>query len=60
LRPLTGSNPFLGAQGALERVEEAKIECLCEAVKIQEIVGAMKRAHPYETVAFNYWPVSIE
>lgn len=59
-RPLAGSNPFLGTQGALETVEEAKLECICDESKIAQVIVAMKRAHPYETVAFSYHRVNIE
>ena len=59
-RPMEGSNPYLGSKGEIEKVEEAKIECICEEAKIKDIVAAMKKAHPYETAAFSYWKVNIE
>lgn len=59
-RPLDGSNPYLGKKGEVEIVEEAKLECICEEAKIKEVIAAMKKAHPYETVAFSYWRVNIE
>src|SRR5690554_7132017 len=30
-RPLAGSDPFLGAQGQLERVKEFKVELVCRS-----------------------------
>lgn len=59
-RPLAGSNPFIGQQGAVEQVQEAKIECLVDAAIIRDVVAALKRAHPYETPVFHYFPVNIE
>ena len=59
-RPLEGSNPYLGKQNEVEIVEEAKLECICEEAKIKTVIEAMKKAHPYETVAFSYWKVNIE
>ncbi len=59
-RPLSGSNPFLGSENKVELVEELKIEVICPAEIIKEIIVAMRTAHPYETPAFQYWPVSTE
>ncbi|MDD5596539.1 MAG: YqfO family protein [Victivallaceae bacterium] len=58
-RPLAGSNAFIGKQGNIEKVPETKIELLCPAEKIKEIIEALKKAHPYETPAFQYWNVEI-
>ena len=51
-RPLPGSDPHIGATGRLEKVDEWKVEVICEAKKIGAVVDAMKKAHPYETVAY--------
>ena len=58
-RPLEGSNAFIGECGKIEKVEEIKIELLCTEDKITEIIAALKKAHPYETPAFQYWTVKI-
>ncbi len=52
-RPLVGSDPFLGQQGRLESVEELKVEMVCEAGVIKEVVAALKQAHPYEEPAYH-------
>lgn len=52
-RPLPGSDPFLGEQGALERVEEYKVEMVCEDHLAPALVAALKSAHPYEEPAFD-------
>jgi hypothetical protein len=59
-RPLEGSNPFLGQQGVIEKVEEVKIECIVSAAIIKEVIAAMKKAHPYEVPAYSYHAVEIE
>ena len=59
-RPLEGSNPYLGSTNQIETVEEVKLECICEQAKVKGVITAMKKAHPYETVAFAYWPVFLE
>lgn len=56
-RPLAGSSAFIGQEGRNEKVPESKIELLCPAEKIKAIIAALKKAHPYETPAFQYWPV---
>ncbi len=58
-RPLEGSKAFIGERGKVEKVEEIKIELLCPAEKITEIIAALKDTHPYETPAFQYWTVKI-
>jgi hypothetical protein len=52
-RPLAGSDPFLGKEGALERVKEWKVELVCERDSLPAVVEALKKAHPYETPAFH-------
>lgn len=52
-RPLAGSNPFLGEQGALEQFTEYRVELVCEAALIQAAVAALKSSHPYEEPAYN-------
>ncbi|WP_372958259.1 NGG1p interacting factor NIF3 [Marinobacter sp.] len=54
-RPLEGSNPHLGAHGQLERVDELKVELVCEDRLIRDVVAAMKRAHPYEEPAYEVY-----
>jgi dinuclear metal center YbgI/SA1388 family protein len=51
--PLDGSNPTIGAQGRLERVEEIRLETAVRRDKIQAVIAALKQAHPYETPAFD-------
>ena len=58
-RPLEGSNAFIGEKDKIEKVKEIKIELLCPEDKIEEIIMALKEAHPYETPAFQYWAVKI-
>jgi len=58
-RPLEDSQAFIGEIGKIEKVDEVKIELLCPEDKITEIIIALKKAHPYETPAFQYWVVKI-
>ncbi len=52
-RPLAGSDPAIGEHGRLETVKELKIEMVCADEHIQAAVEALKRAHPYEEVAYT-------
>ena len=54
-RPLPGADPHIGRVGDLERVEELKVELVCEDGRIGEAVAALRTAHPYEEPAFDVW-----
>ena len=54
-RPLPGSNPYLGQQGAVETVEEYRVEMVCADVLIGDAVDALIAAHPYEQPAYDVW-----
>jgi len=57
-RPLAGSQPFLGSEGQVEQVKEWKVEMVVGDELIHDSVKALKRAHPYETPAFEVWRLS--
>ena len=48
-RPLPGSQPFIGGNGQLEHVGEIKVEMVCGVDYIDQVVAALRQAHPYET-----------
>ncbi len=54
-RPLEGSQPYLGQPGQLQLVAEWKVELVVADDVIHDSVKALKRAHPYETPAFDVW-----
>ena len=51
--PLDGARPAIGKKGKLEKVPEIKFETIVPAGKLADVIAAMKRAHPYETPAFD-------
>ena len=51
--PLEGANPAIGDIGCLEKVAETRIEMLCAPGNVQEVVRAMRDAHPYEEPAYD-------
>lgn len=54
-RPMEGAHPHIGAVGSLERVEEFKVELVCDEAHIHGAIAALKLAHPYEEVAYDVW-----
>jgi dinuclear metal center YbgI/SA1388 family protein len=55
--PLEGTNPYIGEIGKQERTEEVKIESVLPANKQNQVIAAMKKAHPYEEVAYDLFPL---
>lgn len=51
-QPLKGSDPFIGTEGEVEKVEEIKVEMICQEKYLSEVVKALIDAHPYETPAY--------
>ena len=58
-RPLENSSPAIGEHGKIERVNETKIELVCSAELIDEVISALKKSHPYETPAYSYWQINF-
>ena len=56
-RPLAGSAPYTGEPGTIEQVQECKVEAVCEDHLVEAVVAALRQAHPYETPAFEAWPI---
>ncbi len=48
-----GASPTVGRKGRLEEVPEVRFETVVPAAQLAECVSAMKKAHPYETPAFD-------
>ena len=48
-----GTKPLVGEQGKRHEEDEMKIEVIFPAWKENAIVSALKRAHPYEEVAYD-------
>lgn len=56
-RPLEGTNPFIGETGHLEKVRELRIETIVPERKLHEVLQGMIKAHPYEEVAYDVYPL---
>lgn len=57
-RALDGSHPAIGEQYKLEKVQEYKVETVCEDDLLEEVLAALIDTHPYETPAYGYWQVT--
>ncbi|WP_372844856.1 NGG1p interacting factor NIF3 [Psychrobacter sp.] len=51
--PLTGSTPHIGTQDSLEKVDEWRVEMVVAEAHINDVINALKQAHPYETPAYD-------
>ena len=54
-RPLDGSQPFIGQKGEVEQVAEYRVEMVCDDAVVDDVITAMRSAHPYEEPAFDLW-----
>jgi dinuclear metal center YbgI/SA1388 family protein len=54
------SNPRFGVKGKIERVEEVKIEVLVNSFNLKKVIAEMKKAHPYEEVAYDVYSLVNE
>lgn len=58
-KPGSLAQPFIGeAEGPIEKVSEVRIEMQVEKWRVEAVLEAIKRAHPYEEVAYDLIPLS--
>lgn len=57
-RAMQGSQPFIGQVGQVETVDEWKVELVVADALIEAVVAALKLSHPYETPAYEVWPLA--
>ena len=50
-----GTSPSVGQAGREERVAELRLETIFPAERQDEVVAALRRAHPYEEPAFDVY-----
>lgn len=55
--PGKGTNPYSGIENELSIVDEFKIETIVKESDLNRVIEAMKRAHPYEEVAYDVFPL---
>ena len=57
-RALAGANPFVGEPGKLHFEPETRIETIFPSYLESAVISALKKAHPYEEVAFDIYPLT--
>lgn len=55
--PSEDTNPFIGKQGKLEEVREVRVETIVPERIEKKVLSAMLKAHPYEEVAYDLYPL---
>lgn len=55
--PLKGAKPAIGEMGKLEKVEEDKLEFICERYEVEKIMREVEKVHPYEEIACDIIPL---
>lgn len=53
-----GSNAYIGEKGVRHREPETRIETILHAPMERAVVQAMLKAHPYEEVAYDIYPLA--
>jgi len=51
--PLEGAKPYIGKKGSVEKAAETRFETIVPADRLDAVLAAMKKAHPYEEPAFD-------
>lgn len=51
--PGENSTPFVGEKGKSQTVLETRIEMICPKNRVENVIKAMKTAHPYEVPAYD-------
>ena len=56
-RALPGAKPTVGEIGREERHPEVRLETVFPAARRDDVVRALRNAHPYEEPAFDIYPL---
>ncbi len=51
------SNPAIGKRESLELVDEIRFEFIVDAWKLNGVISALKKSHPYEEPAYDVYPL---
>lgn len=51
------TDPSIGERGREERVSELRLETVYPEDRHDEVIAALRRAHPYEEPAFDVYPL---
>jgi hypothetical protein len=51
------TDPTIGERGSEQHVPELRVETVVPADRLDEVVEALRRAHPYEEPAYDVYPL---
>jgi dinuclear metal center YbgI/SA1388 family protein len=57
--PEDDAKPTVGQTGSLTEVHESRIETIVAQGDLDSVVDAVRKVHPYETMAFDVYPLSV-
>ena len=52
-----GTSPVVGESGTEEHVPELRVETVVPAEVLDDVIAALRRAHPYEEPAYDVYPL---
>ncbi len=58
--PGEGTNPYIGSSGRLEKVDELRLETILPVHRRRVVIEALLKAHPYEEVAYDLYPLLLD
>lgn len=58
-RPNEAAKPFIGEAGKIEEVEEERVETICPGEKLEAVLAAVKKVHPYEEPVIDVYPLMV-
>jgi len=56
-KPLEGSSPHIGSTGKISEVDEIKLETVVAEDKIDQVLKAVLKVHPYEETAYDIYKI---
>ncbi|MFO8047439.1 MAG: Nif3-like dinuclear metal center hexameric protein [Desulfosudaceae bacterium] len=57
-KPSEAASPYIGRAGELAVVEEIRLETIVETRDLAEVIRVVRAAHPYETMAYDVFPLA--
>lgn len=58
--PMAGTRPYIGQEGELMEAKEYRLETIIPTTRVPEVLQALIKAHPYEEVAYDIYPLANE
>lgn len=59
-KPQSGALPFIGEVGKISHADEVRIEAIVPKNDISGIVSRIRQSHPYQTMAYDVYPLLSE